>query len=175
MYLTIWIALALFAAGEVGRARLGFTRGARSWAWWCWIAGILFCAVHFALALEVRYGWSHAEAVRATAAQTAAVYGLDWGGGFWLNYAFLTAWIADAVGWRRGADWPAAVVWTLRAFYFVVILNAAVIFAAGWRPMLGLLIVGALVIAWGTTDRGAVRPTRTATAETPGRRRPSGR
>jgi hypothetical protein len=175
MYLTIWIALALFAAGEVGRARLGRMRSARSWAWWCWIAGIVLCAVHFAVALDVRYGWSHGEAVRATAAQTAAVYGLDWGGGFWLNYVFLMAWIADAVRWRRGGDWPAAVVWTLRAFYFVVILNAAVIFAAGWRPMLGLLIVGALTIAWRAGDRGTVRPTRAATAGSPARRRPSGR
>jgi hypothetical protein len=150
MYLSIWTALTLFAAGEAGRAWLGGPRSARGWPLWCWAAGIALCATHFALAFEVRHGWSHAAAIRATAAQTAAVYGIDWGGGFWVNYVFLAVWAVDAWHWRAraGARRSAAVTWALRAFYCVILLNAAVIFAAGWRRAIGAVIVGVLAIAW---------------------------
>ena len=148
MYLSIWVALALFAAGELGRARMGARPSARSWPWWCWAAGIGLCAVHFALAFHVRHDWSQAAAVRATAVQTAAVYGLDWGGGFYANYLFLAVWAVDAVRWRSGASWPPAVRWTLRVFYVVVIANAAVIFAVGGRKVLGILMLIAIVASW---------------------------
>lgn len=149
LYVSIWLSLALFAAGDAGRARLGAARSAVAWPWWSWVAGIALAVIHFALAFEVRHDWSQEAAVRATAAQTAAVYGLDWGGGFFVNYLFLVVWIADAWRWRTvpaavAARGP-AVRWLLRAFYLIVILNGAVIFAAGWRRLLGLLIVVALV------------------------------
>ena len=150
MYLTIWAALALFAGGELGRARLGRVRAARSWPWWCWILGIALCAAHFVIALDVRHDWSHAAAIQATARQTAAVYGVDWGGGFYANYLFLGVWAVDAWRWRQSprAARPPLLSLVLRAFYFVIILNAAVIFAAGWRRAIGAVIIGVLVIAW---------------------------
>lgn len=152
IYWTVWLSLFLFTAGELGRARMGIRASARAWPWWVWAAGIAFMAVHFALAFEVRHGWSHAAALRATAAQTAAVYGFDWGGGVFVNYLFLGVWAIDAGAWRaapdryasRGPLWS----WTLRAFYLVIILNAAVVFAAGPRRLLGAVIVATLVWSW---------------------------
>jgi hypothetical protein len=156
LYLTIWIGLALFAAGETGRRPRGAT--GMGWPWWTSFAGLLFTATHFVLAFETRHDWSHASAVRETARQTAAVYGLDWGGGVFVNYAFVGVWGWDLWRWRvaarRGTPRSSRAVWLARAFYFVVILNGAVIFAAGTRRLLGAVIVGSLLWAWWRGRRG---------------------
>jgi hypothetical protein len=90
--------------------------------------------------------------VRETARQTAAVYGLDWGGGVFVNYAFLGVWAIDLWRWRaamrRGATRSSGAMWLARAFYVVVILNGAVIFAAGARRLLGAVIVVSLLMIW---------------------------
>jgi hypothetical protein len=145
VYLTIWLALLLFVAGDAGRARLGDRASARRWPWHAWAAGIVLCAVHFALAFDVFHDWSHDAAERATAAQTSAVFRIAWGGGVYVNYLFLAVWTLDLWYWRiRGA--PPRPVWlALRCFYVVIILNAAVIFAAGWRRVPGAIIVAALI------------------------------
>ena len=147
LYLTIWIALCLFAAGSFARARMGDRTAAQAWPWLAWIAGITLCAIHFALAFHVRHDWSQEAAVRATAQQTASMFGLDWGGGVYVNYVFLAAWAADAWHWRQGRGvlaTPRAQL-LLRVFYVVIILNAAVIFAGGWRRLVGLAIVATLL------------------------------
>ena len=152
MYLTIWIALLLFVAGEAGRRR-GFGRGSPpAWAWPAFAAGAVLSAIHVLLAMSIAHGWSHDSAVAATAAQTKAVYGLDWGGGVFANYAFVAVWAFEAWRWRgrvarsrTGAD---ALTWTIRVFFFVMILNGAVIFVAGPRRILGAAMVIALVWIW---------------------------
>lgn len=157
LYVTIWVALALFAAGEVGRS--GRRAVPAPWAWWVSLAGLMLAAAHFVLAFDVRHGWSHASAVRDTARQTAAVYGLDWGGGLYVNYAFLGVWALDLWRWKlsaRGTPRSQFPTWLARAFYVVVILNAAVIFATGWRRGLGAMLVAALVVAWGSRWAGGV-------------------
>jgi hypothetical protein len=155
VYLTIWSALALFAAGIVGRARLGDRASSRAWPWQVWIAGLCLCAIHFALAFAVVHGWSHAAAERATAAQTKAVFGLDWGGGVYVNYLFLAVWALDAWMWRRGVVLPRGLAIAIRAFYLIVVLNAAVIFAAGWRRVLGGLIAMLIVVPRSKTGADA--------------------
>jgi hypothetical protein len=148
LYLSIWIALALFAAGEA--ARRGPSTPA--WAWWTSAAGLLLAAAHVVLAFEVRHEWSHDSAYRETARQTSAVYGLDWGGGLYVNFAFLTVWAIDLWRWRaaeRQRRRPSRLgVWLARAFYFIVIVNGAVIFASGMRRALGVILVAWLVLAW---------------------------
>jgi hypothetical protein len=146
MYWTIWLALLLFAAGEVGRPRQA------PWAWPSWAAGVVLTAIHIAVAMAVAHGWSHDLAVAATARATEARFGIDWGGGVYVNYVFVAVWAAETVWW---GVWPAAyaqrsaaVRWTLRVFYFVIIVNAAVVFAAGWRRWLGAAIVVSLLWRW---------------------------
>jgi hypothetical protein len=149
LYLTIWVALIGFAAGETGRGRRG--PAARA-AWWVSLTGLCVASAHVVIAFETRHGWSHASAVRETARQTAAVYGLDWGGGVFVNYAFLGVWAIDLWRWRvvrwRGATRSSGAMWLARAFYVVVILNGAVIFAAGARRLLGAVIVVSLLMIW---------------------------
>lgn len=158
MYWTIWLALLLFAAGEAGkrRERTGHaaldTGRRRRWPWAAWAAGVVLTAIHIGVAMAEAHGWSHALAVAATARATEAMFGLDWGGGVYVNYAFVAVWAAETVWWGL---WPAAyaqrsgaVRWTLRAFYFVIIINAAVVFVAGWRRGLGAAVVGSLLWSW---------------------------
>jgi hypothetical protein len=147
LYLTIWIALALFVAGEVGRSVIR----PRPWAWWAFAVGLCMALVHTAIAFDVVHNWVHDDAVRSTAQQTEAMFGMAVGWGVYVNYLFFAVWLADAWWWRAGvtpAERPPAVTWMLRAFYLVIILNAAVIFAAPARRALGLLVVALLAWAW---------------------------
>jgi len=138
---TIWLALAGFVAGEHGKTRRA------PWALGVWTAGAVLCAVHIAIAFVAVHGGSRAAMVAATARQTASVYGLDWGGGAYVNFVFLACWLAEAAWWSAA---PAAygrrprwMAWLVGAFYFVVILNGAVIFARGPARLAGLALVGA--------------------------------
>ena len=151
LYGTIWLAMLLFAAGESARSFTQRGVAPPSWAWWTFTLGLVFALIHTLLAFAIVHGWSHEDAVRATASQTAAVYGFPFGAGVYVNYLFLLTWLADAWWWRaapRRYVRPLSVVWTLRAFYFVIIFNAAVVFAAGLRRVFGLLLVSWMIRAW---------------------------
>ena len=153
LYLTIWIAVGLFVIGE------------RPGAWRWSLAGLVIAIVHVAIALAAVHGWSQRAAMAATARQTEAVYGLRWGGGVFVNYAFLAVWaVRLARRMRRPAPdrWPPANAgrWdaVLRVFLFVVIVNASVVFAAGWRRGLGVAACAALLWIWRRPSRIAARP-----------------
>jgi len=151
LYATIWLALALFVAGETGRSFARRATAPPAWAWWAFTAGLLLAIVHTLLSLAMVHDWVHDDAVRATAMQTEAMFGVGVGWGVYVNYVFLAVWLGDAWWWRAapaGFVRPAAVTWTLRAFYMIVIFNAAVIFAAGWRRIAGLALVSWLARGW---------------------------
>jgi hypothetical protein len=145
LYATIWASLLLFAIGETGRHVT-----TRAWPRAVFIAGLLLCLIHITIAMGHVHGWSHAAAMAATAAQASATFGLDWGGGVFVNYAFVLAWGLDAALWRAGGAPRATGTrrWLLRIFYAIVLLNAAVVFAAGARRLLGLAIVIWLLWMW---------------------------
>jgi len=151
LYWTIWIALVLFAAGEAGKRTLAGGRAA-SWAWPASAIGAAIAVAHVVIAMGARHGWSHDAAVAATARQTSAVYGLDWGGGVFVNYAFVVLWIVELWKWRRAPErsvsLPDALTWLARAFFFVVIVNAGIVFAGGLRRIAGAVIVLSLVASW---------------------------
>jgi hypothetical protein len=132
---TIWLALAAFVAAEGGRWRARRTGLKGGWALAAFASGAVLCALHFAAALHWTYGWSHTRALEATARQTEEVYGLSWGGGLWVNYVFLAAWMAELIRWSRDPSYalraPRAGQWALRGFYALVVVNAAVVFPQG--------------------------------------------
>ena len=155
LYLTIWAALVLFAVGETGRS-FPRHRGASqpAWAWWAFTLGLLLAIVHTVLAFDVVHHWVHGDAVRSTAAQTEAVFGVAAGWGVYVNYVFLAVWLVDAWWWRAAShvdDRPRALTWALRAFYMLIIVNGAVVFASGARRILGILIVSWLARVWAAT------------------------
>ena len=151
VYLTIWVALALFAAGETGR-RGANGRVPPAWAWRASAIGLMLGVLHTLLAYEVVHGWSQASAGDVVARRTFAIYGVSSGGGVYLNYAFLAVWAVDLWTWRPSAgrlpSKPGALTWIARAFYFIQILNASVIFVEGMRRVLGALLVTWLILAW---------------------------
>lgn len=157
LYLTIWLALALFVAGETGRSLARHARPPQ-WSWWAFTAGLLLALLHTLLAFEHVHDWDHAEAVLATARQTRAMFGIEVGWGVYVNYLFYGVWLADAIWWRRSGTpqtRPPAITWALRGFYLVIMLNAAVVFASPARRALGVLVVGCLVASWTISARRA--------------------
>lgn len=152
LYLTIWLSLALFVAGETGRSSRRRESAAPAWAWWSFALGLVLSLVHTILAFALVHNWVHDAAVLATAQQTQAMFRVRVGWGVYVNYAFFVVWLADVCWWRLSPDLsrrPPAVTWTLRAFYMLIIFNGAVVFAAGARRMLGLLLVLSLAGIWG--------------------------
>lgn len=147
--LAIWASLFCFALAEAAKRAVRLGR-ARPWLGPISGAGVALLLVHFALAFHLRYGWSQAAAVRETARQTAETFGLDWGGGVFVNYLFAIVWAIDAWAWHarpaRAAARAAVVRWALRAFYLTIIASGAVVFVVGARRWLGALL--ALWIAW---------------------------
>ena len=105
---------------------------------WLWSAAGALAVVHVVLAMGVFHGWSHEAAYRHTARETAAVTGLAWGGGLYVNYAFVALWMADiAAWWLRGPTFPyrrRAFFWTVQIVFAFIMLNATVVFGPPlWR------------------------------------------
>ena len=150
MRLTIIGSVILYAAAEAlwlrDRRRHYVLRGA------LWTAAATACAIHAVLAYHAYHGWSHASALRHTAEQTAAVTGLAWSGGLYVNYVFIALWLGD-VAWlwasprsylARGATLDRAIsLW----FLFMVV-NGAIVFARGPARLVGIAAVVVVVWAW---------------------------
>lgn len=151
--LTIWIAVAGYFAGAVIYA---LARGRRQWDSYARLAWTAACAAllaHVACAFHFHHGWSHAAAYRDTARQTAEVFGLDWGGGLYVNYALAACWVADVCWWwgrgiraYRYRPWPLVIGW--HAFLLFIVFNATVVFEGGFVRRAGLGLCLALVFVW---------------------------
>ena len=145
---TIWLAVVAWAASEVLR-RTG--AGRRDAARAMYTAGALLLVIHTMAAFELHHDWSHAAALAETARRSADTTGVASGSGLYLNYAFIALWLADAVWWwlrphaylhrARLAD---ALVF---AFFVFMIVNGAVVFAAGPLRILGAAAVVAALAA----------------------------
>jgi hypothetical protein len=101
-----------------------------------WLLGGVCLWVHAALAFHAVHGWSHAAAEAATASQVAAVTGWRSGGGLWVNYAFLIAWVWVAWQWNGLGR-------RLRLGWWAVVLflgfQGAVVFAPPGSRWIGVL------------------------------------
>ena len=117
-----------------------------------WTAAVALALLHAVTAFGVSYGWSHAAAVEDTARRTAAVTGLAWGGGLFVNYLFLGLWLADAAWWwvdpggylRRSVRIERARV----ALFVFMFLNGAIVFASNTARLVGIPAVAAVCTAW---------------------------
>jgi hypothetical protein len=143
VFATISAAVLCWALGEALQSRA------------FWTSGALLALIHSVAAFVVFYGGSHETARVETMRQTAALTGIEFSGGIYLNYVFLVVWLADAAWW-----WVApvsyrararAVSFAIRAFIVFIIVNGAVVFADGWARIVGL--VALLVAAAGTWHR----------------------
>jgi hypothetical protein len=153
---TIWFSIVGYVVGSVifalspsPRRRAHRDLAARV----VWTVACASLIAHFISAFQFYHAWSHAAAYRDTARQTQEVFGFNWGGGLFINYALLIAWIVD-IGWwwRRGLDsyrqrpWPLVAVW--HGFLIFIIFNATVVFGDGIVRWLGLATCLLLTLTW---------------------------
>jgi hypothetical protein len=139
---TVDVALALYATALALRCLAAGRRPALEAARLAWTGGCLAFVAHVGCAFQFYHGWSHSQALAATAERTAEVVGLAWGGGLYANYAFGLVWAADAGWWwlrpegyrRRPAGLEAAV----QGFLGFMAFNATVVFGAGVVRWVGL-------------------------------------
>lgn len=162
---TIAAAIVCYAAAEWLRFRRPLAwRAARL----AWTAGAALVVLHSAAAFHVRHAWSHQHALASTASQTAAVTGLDWGGGLYANYAFIAVWVADAAWWWRSpsgyAARPPAVTNVLAVWFLFMFANGGIVFARGPVRWLGAACVGVAAWAWYFRTSGAAASSPASTA-----------
>lgn len=153
---TIWISIASYATGSVIFARCSSSRRSAtcdSVARVIWTIACASLIAHFISAFEFYHGWSHAAAYADTARQTREAFGINWGGGLFINYALMIAWMVDiAWWWHSGLDsyrkrpLPLVVAW--HGFLIFVIFNATVVFGDGIVRWMGLGICLVLILTW---------------------------
>jgi hypothetical protein len=125
-----------------------------------WTLACAFYLAHVAAAFQFHHHWSHLAAYRETAQQTADVFGVNWGGGLYFNYAFTVVWIADAFWWwrtglagyRARPRWVAIVVHSFFGFMF---FNAAIVFGSNFMRWFGTasILILAAIAASGSRPR----------------------
>jgi hypothetical protein len=69
-----------------------------------------------------------------------------------VNYVFVAVWLVDLWRWRvRPTEYFARspmLVGGLRAFFFIIIVNAAVVFASPTSRIAGIVLIVALLAIW---------------------------
>ena len=129
------------------------SRTLASWQRGFWTLGSVAMGLHIGAAFQFIHHWSHAEAVRHTAEQTAQVTGWHWGGGIYFNYAFAAFWLIDAVRWwRRDVQaFPQTRLgfWTTHTVFALMMFNATVVFGPAYWQWAAVIFGGAAIAVWG--------------------------
>lgn len=119
----------------------------------CWTAACLLLWIHVGCAFQYFHDWSQSEAVAHTKRQTAAVVGIAFGAGVYVNYVVLAVWTADVLWWWRNPNAYASrshwITMSVHAFLAFILFNAAVVFEAGpvrWLSALGFCVLALLWI-----------------------------
>ncbi|HZZ77932.1 MAG TPA: hypothetical protein VFE62_05415 [Gemmataceae bacterium] len=136
---TVRLAMLLFVAS------LAIRRGTPRWGRIAWTVGCGFYLLHVGAAFAYYHHWSQEEAYAFTACQTAAVVGLDWGGGLYVNYLFTIVWLADVCWWWTDLPRPRWLDWAIIAFMGFIAFNATVVFATGFSRWFGIAACGLLI------------------------------
>jgi hypothetical protein len=116
-----------------------------------WTVGAALTLAHVVAVFHYIHGWSHAAAVEHTARQTASLTRLSWGGGIWVNYAFIALWIGDALSWwrdRLSYEGRSALARdALLAVFVFMFVNAGIVFAQGTARAVGTAAVATALLA----------------------------
>lgn len=160
---TIWITIVAYTIGSAVFARARGSARGDSATRVLWTIAVAFLIAHFICAYQFYHHWSHQSAYLDTARQTDAVVGWNWGGGLFINYAFLIIWIIDiSWWWLRGLDsyrkrpWPVIAAW--HGFLIFILFNAMVVFKHGTTRWVGLVICSILLLSWARIARQGLTP-----------------
>ena len=155
---TVWISIVAYTIGSVvfaiARGRAAIDR----WTRVAWSIGCAALLVHYLCAFHFFHAWSHTSAYSDTARQTAEVFGINWGGGVFINYAVAILWMGDVVWWwvaglssYRRRPWILTLIW--HGFLIFIIFNATVVFTEGLSRWIGLLFSLCLCLSWIVINR----------------------
>jgi len=164
---TIWTTIAGYTVGSI---LFALSRGRSRWdsaTRITWTIAVVSLIAHFICAYQFYHHWSQRSAYLDTARQTEEVVGLNWGGGLFINYAFLLIWIVDIAWWwlrglssYRSRPWPLIALW--HGFIIFILFNATIVFKDGMVRWVGLVICLVLVIAWLVIAKQRFTHTKTA-------------
>lgn len=116
-----------------------------------WTLGFALMLVHVVLAFQWIYAWDHEAAIVNTVVRSEEIFGSGWRGAIYINYAFILLWLADVVWWWASpashAARPRWVETTRLAMFLFMFVNGAVIFATGLGRVVGVIAVGAVLVA----------------------------
>lgn len=157
---TIWITIVAYT---IGAATFAFSRKRNKWdsaARLAWTVACVSLLAHVVSAFHYHHSWSHALAYRETARQTYEVFGMNWGGGLYVNYALLIIWILDVIWWWLGGleayrrrPWLLVAAW--HGFLIFIIFNGAVVFGTGLVRWIGLGACLGLCLVWWLAARNS--------------------
>jgi len=111
---------------------------------WIWTGGLTLYLIHVIAAFHFAHDWSHSRAWDHTAEQTAAIVGLKWGGGVYVNYVFTLVWLADVVRMWGRVSLPGWAGRALHGVFAVLMFNATVVF--GSRYWMGVCMATIVVL-----------------------------
>lgn len=115
-----------------------------------WTCGAAVFLAHVTSAFQLAHDWSHAAAYEHTARRTAAVTGLDWGGGIFLNYALTVWWPADAiavcVAAHRRRPLPYWYARPTDLYFGFMMLNATIVFGSRWWLAVAAAWLAAVIV-----------------------------
>ena len=155
---TIWISIIAYTIGCVVFAIVRNQSDADRRARLAWTIGCAALVAHFAFAFHFFHAWNHESAYIDTARQTARVFGINWGGGLFINYAVAILWAADVLWWwfagvtaYRRRPWLVTLAW--HGFLIFIIFNATVVFANGLTRWIGILVTLCLCLTWIVVNR----------------------
>jgi hypothetical protein len=150
---TIWTTIVAYTVGSV---LFAVSRGRSRWdsaTRIAWTIAVIALIAHFISAYQFYHHWSQRFAYLDTARQTEEVIGLNWGGGLFINYAFLLIWFVDVSWWwlrglasYRTRPWPVIALW--HGFVLFILFNATVVFKDGMVRWVGLVVCLIMLIAW---------------------------
>lgn len=151
--LTIWIAIFGYVSGTIAFALARNKHQGDKIARLAWTAASAAVLVHAFCAFHFYHAWSEAAAYRETARQTDELFGLNWGGGLYVNYALILGWVVD-VGWWwvRGLGSyrrrPRLLIAAWHGFLIFIIFNSTVVFKTGSVRWVGLAVCLGLCFLW---------------------------
>jgi hypothetical protein len=152
--LTLWsVRVALLCYVFALALRLSSPReAAQRLARFIWTVGCSAYFAHVVCAFHFYHHWSHAAAYEATARDTARLFGWNWGGGLYFNYAFTIVWLVDVLWWWRGLEGYAhrsrVVEIAVQTFLGFMAFNGAVVFASGTTRWVGVGSCVLLGVCW---------------------------